>query len=133
MPQVRRLLHPLHVAYGQAGSHILGDATVEFDADGLAEVDDAATLAIMHEWPETFSVVEAEPAPEPLLPGAASEAALAVRHLEGLPFRQLQDVAASLGVPNVFRTNKRDLITAILAAQAARQSREAREAAPGRA
>ena len=130
MPQIRRLLHPLHIAYGQAGLHILGDATVEFDADGLAEVDDPATLAIMREWPETFSVETPPPvAAEGNETSEASETDLAVRHLEGLPFRQLQDVAASLGVSNVFRRNKRDLIDAILTAQAARQGREAN---PGR-
>ena len=130
MPQVRRILPELHMAYGQAGPHILGDATVEFDADGLADVDDPATLALMREWPETFSVETPPPvASAGSETSEASEAVLAVRHLEGLPFRQLQDLAASLGVPNVFRTNRGNLIDAILAAQAARQAREAR---PGR-
>jgi hypothetical protein len=52
---------------------------------------------------------------------ASAETSAAVRHLETQSVRELQDLAGSLGVSNVFRRNKRDLIDAIVAAQQARE------------
>jgi hypothetical protein len=116
MPYVQRILHEMHPATGVAGPHMIGETAVEFDADGFAQVDDPAVLEAMQQWPEAFSLMERDAPPGEGLPESP-----AVRHLETRPVRELQDLAGELGVSNISRHNKRELIDAIVAAQQARE------------
>src|SRR4030095_6254366 len=118
MPQVQRILHATHPATGVAGPHMIGETSVEFDADGFAQVDDPAVLEAMQQWAEAFSLME-RTAPPGEGTAASAETSAAVRHLETQSVRELQDLAGSLGVSNVFRRNKHDLIEAIVGAQQA--------------
>jgi hypothetical protein len=74
--KITRVLPAWHAAHGQPGPHMLGETAVEFDADGVATVDDGAVVALAQQFPDTFTVEEvggssrrsreaAEPPPEP--------------------------------------------------------------------
>jgi len=123
MARIQRALPPFHAAYGMAGPHMIGETAVEFDADGYATVDDPAVLEALQQWPETFLVMEEPPPPTPRAEGvehATPAPGYTAEGLDSLTFRELQDLAATLGESNVFRRTKRDLIEAILE----RQSKE---------
>jgi Rho termination factor-like protein len=125
MPQVQRILHATHPATGVGGPHMIGETAVEFDADGFAQVDDPAVLEAMTQWPEAFSLMERSAPPGESLPESA-----AVRHLETQSVRELQDLAGELGVSNIHRRNKRELIDAIVAVQQAREQVRSDEPVP---
>jgi len=121
MPRIQRILPPFHAAYGVAGTHMIGETAVHFDADGLAEVDDPAVLEAMQQFPAAFSVVApVEAAREvPPSPAPAGAGQWSAEDLDMLTVAELQDLAQAAGLMGTRSLRKPELIEAILAAQRA--------------
>jgi hypothetical protein len=123
MPTVHRVLAPSHAVYGVAGPHVFGDVTVEFDADGVAEVTDPATLELMQQFPGSFVVAPPAEGPPPSAdPSAvAAETARAVGYsvheLDQMAVADLVVLARAAEIPGASNMRKGELVRAILAAQ----------------
>ena len=108
--QIQRVLPPWHAASGLAGPHVFGEASVDFDADGLADVTDPAILDTMQQFPETFHVVAG--GPEARAPSARDAV------LDTMTVEELRELALERGLHDTHRWRKRELIEAIMEAEA---------------
>ena len=112
MPRIRRTMPPWHPPAPDGRDHSIAGQLITFDDHDEADVVDADVLALMHEFPETFTVVEEAPAPAPASPGAFSEA-----DLEPLTVADLQELATGMNILGIRHMRKSDLIESILAHQ----------------